>query len=92
MPPGGVDWPKSYGPPTAPGPPAPQQTIVPSVFTPQVCQPPVLTEAKVPDGGVHWPEVLSPQQTTLPSVFMPQLSRAPTLMEVKVPDGGVHWP
>jgi hypothetical protein len=57
--------------------------MVLSVFTPQVCPPPALTEVNLPRGGLAWPCSLSPQQATVPSVFTPQVWAAPALTEVK---------
>ena len=76
---------------------APQQTTEPSALTPQVCHPPVLTEANSPSGGVDWPSKLpyrsslSPQQATEPSALTPQVCPPPALTEANSPSGGVAW-
>ena len=59
----------------------PQQTTEPSVFTPQVCLPPALTEANLPSGGVASPSSSLPQQATVPSVSTPQVCLPPALTE-----------
>jgi len=48
---GGVHWPKPL---------LPQQTMVPSVFTPHVCAPPALTETKTPAGGLAGRSCVAP--------------------------------
>src|SRR6266550_4348647 len=67
--------------------------MVPSVLTPQLCQPPALTCVKAPAGGVARSKPLSPQQATLPSLLStPQACESPALTWVKVFAGGVAWP
>ena len=65
---------------------------MPSVLTPQVCSPPVLTEANSPAGGVAWSQVPSPQQDTEPSVLTPQVCPPPALTEMNSPAGGLDCP
>jgi hypothetical protein len=52
----------------------------------------VLTDRKVPDGGVASPWELSPQQARVPSVLIPHGAEKPMLMEVKVPERGGSVP
>ena len=70
----------------------PQQATEPSLLTPQVCQPPALTETKEPAGGVDWPSSLTPQQAMEPSLLTPQVFFLPALTETKEPAGGVVSP
>ena len=58
---------------------APQQATEPSRLTPQVWNPPALTEANSPAGGVAWPCLFQPQQATAPSPFTPQMWDPPAL-------------
>ena len=53
---------------------SPQHSTEPSVFTPQVCHDPALTEANSPDGGVASPyRFKSLQHSTEPSRLTPQV-------------------
>ena len=65
---------------------------MPSVLTPQVCQPPALTALKVPAGGVAWPMPLSPQQATVPSVLHAAGVEAAGADRGEGAAGGVAWP
>ena len=63
----------------------PQQAIVPSVFSPQVCDPPALTALYVPAATV--PEV-DPQQEIAPALLNAQEWLSPRFTAVKLlPDG-----
>ena len=63
----------------------------PLLLTPQVCNPPALTETKEPAGGVAWPTSSLPQQATEPPILTPQVCNTPALTETKEPAGGVAW-
>src|SRR4051794_30768692 len=71
----------------------PQQTTVPSVFTPQVWLSAALTWVKLPAGGVARPSLFEPQQArVLLALFTPHVWLAPALTWVKLPAGGVASP
>ena len=65
----------------------PQQTMKPSIFTPQLLQFPALTEVNLSSGGVSKPKAPMPQPETEPSVFNPQVKRVSVLTEMNSPAG-----
>ena len=70
---------------------------MPSVLTPQLCQPPALSDVNVSAGGVAWPLPLRPQQATVPSVFRPQVCELPAPTDANLVAGStrrgrVAWP
>ena len=62
---------------------------MPSGRRPQVENHPVLTEEKLPAGGVALPNWSLPQQEAEPSCLTPQLWYLPELTERNVPSGGI---
>ena len=62
--------------------------MLPSLFTPQVCQWPALTKAKVPAGGAASRSSLKPQQAIVPSLLNPQVCQLPALTLAKLLAGG----
>ena len=71
-----------------PWPSSPQQSIEPSVLTPQVWLYPALTEANSPRGGMAWPWPLLPQQAAEPPALTPHVCQDPTLTEANSPVNG----
>ena len=61
---------------------------MPAVLTAQAKLSEVLTDTKVPAGGVAAPYELSPQHARVPSVLIAQGAPKPMLTDVKVPAGG----